>query len=138
VIERRIDADIGSDEEHEHERTRYREGRSEHAEERVLGAAHLLGDLAAKIPSDRHCVGARSRLADDARGCCFQRVGAGRIGDDDGRKCGIIRSWSLHCRCPQSVAALLVEQDSEHAVGAVSEPGVDLVQRFGEPILKLF
>src|ERR1700674_5059409 len=33
---------------------------------------------------------------------------------------------------------LLVEKDAEHSIGAVSEPGVDLVQRLGKALLQLF
>ena len=58
VIEFRLDADVGGNEEHQEKRTRHRESRREYAKERVLRAAELAGDLAPKVSSDDDFVAA--------------------------------------------------------------------------------
>src|SRR5438094_6897200 len=65
VVERGIDADVGSDEKHQQERARYRKGRSEHPQKRVLSPAELAGDLSAKISSGRNLLGPSRGLFDD-------------------------------------------------------------------------
>src|SRR2546426_9065761 len=62
VIERGIHADIGSDEEHQQERSRYREGRSEHPQKRVLSPAELSRDLSTQISSGCNFLGASRSL----------------------------------------------------------------------------